>query len=53
MQGGRRRKLSRRRRRRRVIIGDSWTEVVHHVGKLLSQELLEAGVGELRTGVEL
>lgn len=34
-----------------MIIENCWAEVIHHVWKLLCQELLEASVGELRAGV--
>lgn len=37
------------RRRRTSILAPRWGEVVRHVGELLCQELLEAGIGELRT----
>lgn len=45
-------KLSWRWRRRRIIFSHWWAEIIHHVGKLLCQKLLEATVGELRAGVE-
>lgn len=43
------RRSVRQRRRRASILTHRWGEVVRHVGELLCQELLEPGVGELRT----